>query len=198
MKTVLLIALLAIAAPAQNRMAEDLRKGVVAEETSQDLNSAIQRYQAVVAQFDEERKAAANALFQMAELDRKQGRNDQAMAAYARVVEEFADQGELVKQSRARLPASSRPKPPPGAIPVDAQAQARAELRNQLKLMLDLARKDYDAQFQQYQLGMSEQIDLIRATASVDKAERDFVGYEIWLAESAAARPGNAQAGGRR
>jgi outer membrane protein TolC len=81
---------------------------------------------------------------------------------------------------------------------VDAQAQARAELRNQLKLMLDLARKDYDAQFQQYQLGMSEQIDLIRATASVDKAERDFVGYEIWLAESAAARPGNAQAGGRR
>ena len=37
-------------------MAEDLRKGVVAEETSQDLNSAIQRYQAVVAQFDEERK----------------------------------------------------------------------------------------------------------------------------------------------
>lgn len=198
MKIALLIALAAVAAPAQNRMAEDLRKGVVAEETGTDLNAAIQSYKAVVAQFDEERKAAANAVFQMAEQDRKRGRSDQAMAAYARVVEEFADQAELVKQSRARLPASYKPKPLPGALPANAQVEARTELRNQLKIQLDLARKDYDAQFLKFKLGYNQHIDLVNASAQVAKAERDFVGFDLWLAESAAGGSGRTQAGGRR
>jgi TolA-binding protein len=198
MKIALLIAWLAAAALAQNRIQDDLRKGVVAEETGRDLAAAIQHYQAVVTQFDEERKAAANALFQMAEQYRKQGRNDQATAAYARVVEEFAGQGDLVKQSRARLPASFQPQPPPGAMAVDAQAQARVDLLDQLKLQVDYARKDYDAQFHRFQLGMNEQHDLINASGSVAKAERDLVGYEIWLAESPAARPRKPQQERRR
>jgi tetratricopeptide (TPR) repeat protein len=76
---------------------------------------------------------------------------------------------------------------------VDAQAQARVELLNQLKLQLDFARKDYDAQFHRFQLGMNQQLDLINASGSVAKAERDLVGYEIWLAEFPAARPAKPQ-----
>ena len=85
---------------AQDPLAETLRKGVVQEETNQNLDAAIQAYQSVLTQFGEERKTAATALFRLAECYRKQGKNDPAIAAYKRVVEEFADQTKLAEQSR--------------------------------------------------------------------------------------------------
>src|ERR1039457_5276610 len=89
---------------AQDKMAEALRKGIVEEDTNQNLNAAIQSYQSVVTQYDEDRKSAATALFRLAECYRKQGKNDQATAAYKRVVQEFADQNKLAEQSRSHLP----------------------------------------------------------------------------------------------
>jgi hypothetical protein len=63
-------------------------------------------YQQVVAAFDEERKTAAAALFRLAECQRKLHRDDQAKAAYERIVREFADQGRVVEQSRIVLAAT--------------------------------------------------------------------------------------------
>jgi tetratricopeptide (TPR) repeat protein len=90
-------------AAAQERMAESLRKGIVEEESKHNLNAAIQDYQAALTQFDEARTTAATALFRMAECYRREGKNDEAIAAYKRVVQEFADQSKLAEQSRAVL-----------------------------------------------------------------------------------------------
>jgi len=110
MRTVLMVAMLvtAAAAPAfaQERLADQLRKGIVEEEAGQNLDKAIQAYQAVVARYDQDRKTAATAVFRLAECYRKAGKREQAIAAYQRVVREFADQSAIVEPSRQQLAAT--------------------------------------------------------------------------------------------
>lgn len=111
MKTVLmvaaLIAMAAMAVPvgAQERLADQLRKGIVEEETAKNLDKAIQAYQAVVARYDEDRKVAGTALFRLAECYQKTGKREQAIATYQRVVREFADQTTMVETSHQQLAA---------------------------------------------------------------------------------------------
>jgi hypothetical protein len=88
---------------AQEHMADTLRSGIVAEDSRQDTSAAIQQYAAVLKQYAEARETAANALFRMAECYRKQGERGRAIAAYQRVVNEFADQSRLGARSRAVL-----------------------------------------------------------------------------------------------
>jgi tetratricopeptide (TPR) repeat protein len=106
MKSVITVAILlcsAALAGAQGRLADDLRKGVVLEEADQNLEKAIQVYQGILARFDEDRKAAATALFRLAECYRKTGKRDQAVQAYGRIVREFPDHAALVRSSREHL-----------------------------------------------------------------------------------------------
>ena len=108
MRTALIFAMLvAWAAPAgaQERLADQLRKGVVEEEVNQNTGKAIQAYQAIVARYDEDRKAAGTALYRLAECYRRTGKRDQAIAAYQRVTREFADQTAIVEPSRQQLAA---------------------------------------------------------------------------------------------
>jgi tetratricopeptide (TPR) repeat protein len=120
----------AAAAFAQTSMSDSLRRGILAEDSEQKPAVAIQQYQAVLNQFAEDRQLAANALFRMAECYRKQGQKPQAIAAYQRVLKEFADQGKLVQQSRTTLiniynvvPGDALPPQNP-----KVQAQERAEI----------------------------------------------------------------------
>ncbi|MBZ5497341.1 MAG: tetratricopeptide repeat protein [Acidobacteriia bacterium] len=110
MRTHLALAILMLSASlaaAQDKMADQLRKAIVEEEANQNLDKAIQAYQSILAQFDEERKTAATALFHLADCYRKQGKTEQAMAAYRRVVQEFSDQTKLADASRNYLPKAS-------------------------------------------------------------------------------------------
>lgn len=90
-------------AGAQDKMAEQLRKGIVEEEADQNLDKAIQTYLSILTQFDQGRPTAATALFHLAECYRKQGKKDEAIAAYQRVVREFPDQSKLAAASRGHL-----------------------------------------------------------------------------------------------
>ena len=103
MKIAVIFAILMVSATAgmaQDRMTESLRKGVVEEESKHNLDAAIQNYKAAISQFDEARQVAATALFRVAECDRKLGRSYDAIAAYKRVAQEFADQRKLADDSR--------------------------------------------------------------------------------------------------
>jgi tetratricopeptide (TPR) repeat protein len=148
MTTRLALAITMIAAGlsgAQNQMPEMLRKGVVQEETGQNLNAAILTYQSVLAQFDEERKTAATALFRLAECYRKQGKNDQAIAAYQRVVREFADQGKLAEQSRSQLAGTFKIRPEQAESQVqEARRRYRTLLAAQIEMMAAQARREYE------------------------------------------------------
>lgn len=119
-------------AQTQDRLADQLRKGVVQEEANQNIDKAIQAYQAIVAQFDEERKTAATALFRLAECYRKAGKREQAVAAYQRVVREFADQATLAESSRRQLTGTF-------GLPESRSASNSAEA--QLRLDLAAAQK---------------------------------------------------------
>ncbi len=99
-----ILLLTATLAVAQDRLADQLRKAIVEEESNQNLDKAVQAYQNILNQFDEERAMAATALFHLAECYRKLGKKDMATAAYQRVVREFADQTKLADASRSYLP----------------------------------------------------------------------------------------------
>ena len=106
MRTLFTLVMLVVAAgvaDAQDRLADQLKKGIVQEETGQNPEKAIQAYKAIVAQFDDDRKVAATALYRLAESYRKAGKRTEAQAAYQRVVREFADQTTLADPSRRQL-----------------------------------------------------------------------------------------------
>ena len=88
---------------AQEHMADTLRNGILVEDAKQNPRGAIQQYQAVMTEFAAARQTAATALFRMAECYRKQGNRPQAIAAYQRLLKDFADQGKLAAQSRTLL-----------------------------------------------------------------------------------------------
>jgi tetratricopeptide (TPR) repeat protein len=106
MRTLLTVAVIvgaAALAGAQGRPADQLKKGIVQEETGQNPEKAMQIYKTVVAQYDEDRKVAATALYRLAECYRKAGLRTEAQAAYQRVVREFADQTAFADPSRRQL-----------------------------------------------------------------------------------------------
>jgi tetratricopeptide (TPR) repeat protein len=145
MKTTLALAILmlpASLAAAQDKMAEQLRKGIDEEEANQNLDKAIQVYQSILAQFDEERKTAATTLFHLAGCYRKQGKTDQAIAAYKRVIQEFPDQNKLADASRTHLSKTFGISQTQVAAPAkpeiaEARRRYRALLEDEIRLMTD-------------------------------------------------------------
>jgi ankyrin repeat protein len=95
-----------------NDLQQSLQKGLVEEEVNLNLDAAIKAYQAVLDQFAEQRKIAATATFRLAESYRKQGKTNEALVNYRRVVEQFPEQTTLVELSRRQLPPESLPGTP--------------------------------------------------------------------------------------
>lgn len=101
---VALSATIAVVSAAQGDTARTMLEGArKMEVVDGDLNGAIKRYQAIVAQYAKtDRATAATALVRMAECYLKLG-DAEARTIYARVIREFADQGEAAAMARARL-----------------------------------------------------------------------------------------------
>ncbi len=143
MKARLALAILMMSASlaaAQEKMTDQLRKAIVEEEGNQNLDKAIQAYQSILAQYDEERQTAATALFHLADCYRKLGKKDQAIAAYRRVVKEFQDQTKLANTSRTYLTKTYGLSEAPAAVPAnkpdsDARRRYREILLAEIALM---------------------------------------------------------------
>lgn len=149
MNTKLALTILMLAASlagAQEKMTDRLRQAIVEEEANQNLDKAIQAYQGILAQFDQERQTAAAALFHLAGCYRKQGKNDQAIAAYKRVVRDFPDQSKLADSSRTYLTKTF------GLSEGQAATPGTAELAE--------ARQRYDAR-QRYKAALLQEIQLV-------------------------------------
>src|SRR2546422_3609061 len=107
-KSILLVVLLSASvrlAGAADNPNEALQKGLLEEEANHNLDAAIQAYQTVINQFDDQRKIAATAVFRLGECYRKQGKTNEAVAQYQRVGRDFTDQDALVKLSAQNLSA---------------------------------------------------------------------------------------------
>ena len=80
-----------------------LQKGIFTEETVGDLDAAIKIYEEIVADAEKNRAYAAQAQYRIGTCYLKQGRNDRAVGAFQKLIEQFPKQNELVAQANVRL-----------------------------------------------------------------------------------------------
>ena len=85
-----------------NALADKFRLALIEEETGQHLDSAIQAYQNVIAAMDAQRQMAVTAIFHLGECYRKQGRTNDAMTQYDRILRDFSEQKQVVELARRR------------------------------------------------------------------------------------------------
>jgi hypothetical protein len=85
-------------------LAERLEKGIYTEETVGDLDAARDIYQQIVADAETDRVVAAQAQFRLAQCFLKQEKKDEAIAAFKKLIEDFADQKELVAKAKRHVP----------------------------------------------------------------------------------------------
>lgn len=88
-----------------NQMAAALQRGLFEEEANRNFPAAIRAYQAVVEQFDKDRRLAATAIFRLGECYRKQGKTNEAVVQFERVLRDFSEQEAMVALSRQNLAA---------------------------------------------------------------------------------------------
>lgn len=105
------------------------QRGLVAEETKGDLELAARAYGEAVQAHAEQRTVAATALYRLAEVQRRMGRTNAAVAGYARLVKEFPEQSRLIELARPHLGR----RPAPAADSSEVAAVERL-LREQLEL----------------------------------------------------------------
>ena len=75
--------------------------GILEEEGNLNLRAAVKQYQAVITEFDEQRRFAATALFRLGECCRKLGQTNGPQAQYRRVLREFPSQNQVVQLCQA-------------------------------------------------------------------------------------------------
>jgi hypothetical protein len=92
---------------------ELLEKAIYAEETVGNLDEAIKLYEQVIAEAKTAKSAAAKAQYRLGLIYEKQGRPELAAAAFRAVVENYAEEKELVAQARKRLPSALQLLPEP-------------------------------------------------------------------------------------
>src|SRR5437867_3662716 len=109
---------------AADPLSEALQKGLLEEEANHNLDAAIQAYQSAVSHFDDQRKIAATALFRLGECYRKQGKTNEAVAQYQRVLQEFPDQDSLVGPSQRLLTTLGRSSNPAESAEKENTAQS--------------------------------------------------------------------------
>ena len=117
-----LLVMARVALGATNDLSTALQKGLFEEEANHNLGAAIQAYQSVVNQLDEDRKLAATAVFRLGECYRKQGKTNDAVAQYERVLRDFSDQGTLVTLSRENLTGLGSARTAPASPPASTDA----------------------------------------------------------------------------
>ncbi|MBI2946199.1 MAG: ankyrin repeat domain-containing protein [Verrucomicrobia bacterium] len=145
-QSVLLLAIILAAslriASAADPLTDAFQKGLLEEEANRNLDAAIQAYQSVLKQLDDQRKLAATTIFRLGECYRKLGKTNEATSQFQRIVREFPDQDVLAKMSQQNLTALGKgddTKPRLLGVPIlDVETQEIEKLRKMLKESPDL------------------------------------------------------------
>ncbi len=109
LRTLLVAAIAAIYPSAVRAVTESpselLEKGIYAEETKGDVDSAIAIYQQLVAEHDVNQSLAAQAQFHLGQCYLKKNRADQATAAFQKLIHDYPNETNLVARAREHLPS---------------------------------------------------------------------------------------------
>lgn len=125
-------------APPSRTIKQLLQDGLFEEEANRNLEKAASAYEALLDGFEQQRQFAATALFRLAEVRAKQGRKEDAIALYQRVIADFRNDP-LAKTSREKLSALGGVAPAEGTPGVaDKEAAEIARLQELVKNSPDL------------------------------------------------------------
>ncbi len=80
-----------------------LQQGLFEEEANRNLKKAAEDYSAVIATYESQRNLASTALFRLATIRAKEGKDKEAIALFQRVLTEFPNDETLAKMSREHL-----------------------------------------------------------------------------------------------
>src|SRR5439155_16022703 len=151
-----------------------LQKGLLEEEANHNLDAAIQAYQSVVNQYDDQRKITATAVFRLGECYRKQGKTNEAVAQYQRVIQDFSDQDSLVGPSERNLAALGRAGSPAGveARDITAQTVTDPEQLELLKKEINLAEQEIKTEDARFRSGKGGFGDIVRSRKELLSLQR--------------------------
>ena len=122
---------------------ELLEKGIYAQDTKGDIDSAIAIYQQLVAEQDINHSLAAQAQFRLAQCYLKKNRTSDATAAFQKLVHDYPSETNLVAQAREYLPSGLTFGPVPW---VDGE---RMQLNITMSSGMDIGTAEYRADFVQ-------------------------------------------------
>jgi ankyrin repeat protein len=157
-------------------LTETLQQGLIAEENDRNLSNAITAYEAVLRDFGELHRAAATAVFRLAECYSRMGRTNDAIAQYQRVINEFSDESSLTALSRQRLQDQGAP----AIAGVDRKSLRPAD-QQQIELLdqeSKLIQRQIDTVRKKIEVGRAADEDLLPLQRDLLKTQRQIAEIE--------------------
>jgi tetratricopeptide (TPR) repeat protein len=169
------------------------QQALLAEETERRLDTAIEHYRQVIGRLDEHRDLAASAIYRLGECYRKQGRTNEAIAQYQRILTDFSEQETLAQLSRQNLMA--------WAVGREAGTNTRGNLAKQLELLrqeISLVKDQVEVERRMIQAGrldqekqLATQRDLLalqRLQTVLESGHSPAAEAEAWVSPDTAAK----------
>lgn len=154
-----------------NHLTTLLQQGLFEEQANRNLDAAIVQYQALATQFDQDRQIAATAVFRLGECYRAQGKTNEAVLQYQRLLHDFADQQILVTMSRQNLTGL-------GVSSEPAATAGRQQQKDLLAKQIALAERDLaDAQVK-VQIGKAPPADIRVAQQHVLQLQQQLAALD--------------------
>ena len=152
---------------------EAVERGLAAEESGKDFAGATKAYTDAVAAADGRRATHATALFRLAEVQRRQGRTNEATELYARLLVEFPDQSEMVAVARRHAGAEAAASSVSPAGPtVGPASEAERLLEDEIRV----AEQQLSIEQRKFEAGRAGEEEVL-------KARRELLGLKRQLAE---------------
>jgi ankyrin repeat protein len=117
----------------EKTLSDGLRDALYLEEVKRDPSAAVSAYQTLLDGYAQQQKLAATACFRLAEIHRTQGRKEEAIALYQRLITEFPQAEAEIKNARENLTALGG-KLPETPIAMDEE---QIELQRLKRLLVD-------------------------------------------------------------
>ncbi|WAC20428.1 ankyrin repeat domain-containing protein [Luteolibacter sp. SL250] len=136
--TVTFLSLISIRGSAETPVNELMRDALYAEEVTRDADTAARQYSEILSRYEAQRNFAATALFRLAELKRKQGRKDEAVSLFQKLLKEFPE-GDQTVPARNSLAALGGKLPEIGNMPDDEESRELARIKVLEKTSPDIA-----------------------------------------------------------
>ncbi len=150
---------------------EAVERGLAAEEAGKDIAGATKAYTDAVAAADARKATHATALFRLAEVQRRQGRTNEATELYRRLLVEFPEQTEMAAVARRYVPAGgSSPAGPSNRTKDQELSEAERLLEDEIRV----AEQQLSIEQRKFEAGRAGEEEVLKARREVLNLKRQL------------------------